>query len=65
MVGYGQIVCLPRGPRCDLCPVSQYCPSSELKKIIKKQKKVIKKTEETSTYLKKEVEEDGHGSLEW
>ncbi|KAI8639482.1 DNA glycosylase [Parasitella parasitica] len=40
MVGYGQIVCLPRGPRCDICPVSQYCPSSEVKKVVKKIKKV-------------------------
>lgn len=39
-VGYGQIICLPRGPRCDICPVSQYCPSSEIKKIVKKVKKV-------------------------
>ncbi|CAO0803043.1 unnamed protein product [Mucor circinelloides] len=48
MVGYGQIVCLPRGPRCDVCPVSQYCPSSELKKIVKKVKKV------ESVYFKQE-----------
>ncbi|KAL7310211.1 alpha,alpha-trehalase nth1 [Mucor circinelloides] len=48
MVGYGQIVCLPRGPRCDVCPVNQYCPSSELKKIVKKVKKV------ESVYFKKE-----------
>lgn len=39
-VGYGQIICLPRGPRCDICPVNQYCPSSEIKKIVKKVKKV-------------------------
>ncbi|CEP17664.1 hypothetical protein [Parasitella parasitica] len=32
LVGYGQIICLPRGPRCDICPVSQYCPSSESEK---------------------------------
>ncbi|KAK4512055.1 uncharacterized protein ATC70_013298 [Mucor velutinosus] len=51
MVGYGQIVCLPRGPRCDVCPVNQYCPSSELKKIVKKVKKV------ESVYFKKEKEE--------
>ncbi|KAF1801167.1 DNA glycosylase [Mucor lusitanicus] len=48
MVGYGQIVCLPRGPKCDVCPVSQYCPSSELKKIVKRVKKV------ESVYFKEE-----------
>ncbi|KAI9244161.1 hypothetical protein BY458DRAFT_561067 [Sporodiniella umbellata] len=31
LVGYGQIVCLPRGPRCSVCPVSSYCPSSNIK----------------------------------
>ncbi|KAI8337835.1 DNA glycosylase [Choanephora cucurbitarum] len=38
MVGYGQIVCLPRGPRCDICPVSQFCPSSEINKLTKRRK---------------------------
>lgn len=64
MVGYGQIVCLPRGPHCDLCPVNQYCPSSELKQIIKKQELVKIKSaagkEEESIYFKKEQE-----TLEW
>ncbi|KAI7902212.1 DNA glycosylase, partial [Cokeromyces recurvatus] len=32
MVGFGQIVCLPRGPRCDQCPVNQYCPSAVITK---------------------------------
>ncbi|KAI8090168.1 DNA glycosylase [Gilbertella persicaria] len=61
MVGYGQIVCLPRGPRCDICPISQYCPSSEIKKIVKKKQK-IEKTE--SVYFKTEPTEEQR-PLDW
>lgn len=68
LVGYGQIVCLPRNPRCDVCPVSEYCPSSEIKKIMKKKTQVKKegdkiKVEQTkeetteSVYFKKEFDD--------
>lgn len=68
MVGYGQTVCLPQKPRCDKCPVNEYCPSSEVKKIIKKQTNIIKqddkikvdKTKEETTeavYFKKEFDD--------
>lgn len=68
MVGYGQIVCLPQKPRCDKCPVNEYCPSSEVKKIVKKQTNIIKqddkikvdKTKEETTeavYFKKEFDD--------
>ncbi|GAA5817384.1 hypothetical protein MFLAVUS_010929 [Mucor flavus] len=50
LVGYGQIVCLPRGPLCHSCPVSAYCPSAVIK---------VKKTEAKSVYFKKEED------LEW
>ncbi|KAG2231747.1 hypothetical protein INT48_007467 [Thamnidium elegans] len=50
LVGFGQIVCLPRGPLCHTCPVRAYCPSAEIK---------VKKTETKSVYFKKEEE------LEW
>ncbi|KAI9244259.1 DNA glycosylase [Helicostylum pulchrum] len=50
LVGYGQIVCLPRGPLCHTCPVRAYCPSAVIK---------VKKTETTSVYFKKEED------LEW
>lgn len=29
LVGFGQIHCLPRAPRCASCPVEIYCPGSE------------------------------------
>ncbi|KAG1174983.1 hypothetical protein G6F70_004412 [Rhizopus microsporus] len=68
MVGYGQIVCLPQKPRCDKCPVNEYCPSSEVKKIVKEQTNIIKqddkikvdKTKEETTeavYFKKEFDD--------
>ncbi|EIE81807.1 hypothetical protein G6F47_003666 [Rhizopus delemar] len=68
LVGYGQIVCLPRNPRCDVCPVSEYCPSSEIKKIMKKKTQIKKegdkiKVEQTkeetteSIYFKKEFDD--------
>ncbi|KAF9362118.1 DNA N-glycosylase and apurinic/apyrimidinic (AP) lyase [Mortierella sp. AD094] len=28
LVGFGQILCLPRGPRCGVCPVQDRCPSA-------------------------------------
>lgn len=56
MVGYGQLVCLPRGPKCAMCPVNQYCPSSEVKKKRKMEEKV------ESNHLKKEKLEE---TLEW
>ncbi|ORX55197.1 DNA glycosylase [Hesseltinella vesiculosa] len=32
LVGYGQSLCLPRGPKCQECPVNDLCPSSTVKK---------------------------------
>ncbi|OAD80654.1 hypothetical protein PHYBLDRAFT_104922 [Phycomyces blakesleeanus NRRL 1555(-)] len=61
LVGYGQTVCIPRGPKCGECPVSELCPSS----IVKVQKKGIKvkaqvkvkdePDETTSRFFKEEV----------
>jgi endonuclease-3 len=28
LVGYGQTICLPIGPKCGICPVNHLCPSS-------------------------------------
>jgi hypothetical protein len=28
LVGFGQVMCLPRFPRCGECPVSDRCPSA-------------------------------------
>ncbi|KAF7727909.1 DNA N-glycosylase and apurinic/apyrimidinic (AP) lyase [Apophysomyces ossiformis] len=44
LVGFGQVTCLPRGPRCFECPVNDLCPSAETKKVRVK-KEVIKKEE--------------------
>ncbi|KAI8886556.1 DNA glycosylase [Backusella circina FSU 941] len=52
LVGYGQIVCLPRGPKCEECPAVLDCPSAELKRTVKKQKM------ESKTTIKQE-------SLDW
>ncbi|KAI9481286.1 MAG: DNA glycosylase [Benjaminiella poitrasii] len=61
MVGFGQIVCLPRGPRCDICPVNQYCPSAVInKKVVKEKKKVVE-----SAYFKKEEKDQEQQSLDW
>ncbi|KAI8575458.1 hypothetical protein K450DRAFT_180761 [Umbelopsis ramanniana AG] len=37
-VGFGQITCLPRGPRCNACPVNDLCPSAKLTSTIKKRR---------------------------
>ncbi|KAG0182873.1 DNA N-glycosylase and apurinic/apyrimidinic (AP) lyase [Apophysomyces sp. BC1034] len=55
LVGFGQVTCLPRGPRCFECPVSDLCPSAEIKKVRVK-KETIKKEEfeAEETVVKKE-----------
>ncbi|KAI8981569.1 DNA glycosylase [Pilobolus umbonatus] len=59
LVGFGQTVCLPRGPRCDICPVSEYCPSA-----VKTTKKTSVKKE--TVYVKKEEEiKQEPVELEW
>jgi endonuclease-3 len=65
MVGYGQLICLPRGPQCEACPVSQYCPSAEIKKkkvVVKKQKK---EEEITSVCIKQEPIDEASSVLDW
>jgi endonuclease-3 len=33
LVGFGQILCEAKKPRCDRCPVRKECPSSSLKEM--------------------------------
>ncbi|KAF9949584.1 DNA N-glycosylase and apurinic/apyrimidinic (AP) lyase [Mortierella alpina] len=40
MVGFGQVLCLPRGPLCGTCPVQERCPSAKVNS--KQSKKAIK-----------------------
>ncbi|KAF9206958.1 DNA N-glycosylase and apurinic/apyrimidinic (AP) lyase [Haplosporangium sp. Z 27] len=49
LVGFGQIICLPRGPLCGSCPVNDRCPSAT--KVLKQRKKV------TEIAIKSEIEE--------
>ncbi|KAG0202857.1 DNA N-glycosylase and apurinic/apyrimidinic (AP) lyase [Mortierella sp. NVP41] len=39
LVGVGQVLCLPRGPKCAICPVQERCPSAT--GITKHQKKML------------------------
>ncbi|ORZ16061.1 DNA glycosylase [Lobosporangium transversale] len=32
LVGFGQVLCLPRGPLCPICPVQDRCPSAMMSK---------------------------------
>ncbi|CAO3587083.1 unnamed protein product [Absidia cylindrospora] len=49
LVGFGQIMCLPRGPKCGECPINDTCPSSTVKrKIIMDRKKLVVKQEGSS-----------------
>ncbi|KAG2184443.1 hypothetical protein INT43_000352 [Umbelopsis isabellina] len=38
LVGFGQTTCLPRGPKCNICPVNDVCPSAVIKAVKKKRK---------------------------
>ena len=29
IVSFGQTICLPRNPKCDICPISSYCPKDQ------------------------------------
>ncbi|KAG0201445.1 DNA N-glycosylase and apurinic/apyrimidinic (AP) lyase [Mortierella sp. GBA30] len=40
MVGFGQVLCLPRGPLCATCPIQERCPSATV--ISKQRKRAIK-----------------------
>ncbi|KAI7816572.1 DNA glycosylase, partial [Gamsiella multidivaricata] len=42
LVGYGQVLCLPRGPLCGACPVQERCPSAMVTKQRKKMLAIIK-----------------------
>ncbi|KAG0005442.1 hypothetical protein BGZ65_011129 [Modicella reniformis] len=48
LVGFGQVLCLPRGPLCNVCPVQERCPSATG---VSKQKKRLLAT------VKSEMEE--------
>ncbi|KAK3811176.1 MAG: DNA repair protein-like protein Ntg1 [Benniella sp.] len=39
LVGFGQVLCLPRGPLCSVCPVQERCPSAT--GISKQKKKML------------------------
>ncbi|ORY96771.1 DNA glycosylase [Syncephalastrum racemosum] len=61
LVGFGQVTCLPRGPKCGECPVRDYCPSAAV--TVKKRKTVVKKEVvedgETKIITVKKEEEEG------
>ncbi|KAI9497807.1 DNA glycosylase, partial [Zychaea mexicana] len=60
LVGFGQVTCLPRGPKCGECPVSEYCPSAVT--AVKKVKKVKKEVtvDPGDHHVKVKLEEDQH-----
>ncbi|KAI8145836.1 DNA glycosylase [Fennellomyces sp. T-0311] len=56
LVGFGQVMCLPRGPKCMDCPVSEYCPSAVTS--VKKVKKIKEEiTTDPDNHIKIKVEE--------
>ncbi|KAL0062483.1 alpha,alpha-trehalase nth1 [Marasmius tenuissimus] len=62
LVGFGQMVCVPIGPRCDQCVLSQdkLCPSAQAPKA-KKMKKIKVESEAVKTEV---VEESGLPKVE-
>ncbi|KAI7856013.1 DNA glycosylase [Circinella umbellata] len=60
LVGFGQVTCLPRGPKCDECPVNDLCPSAvtAMKKVKKLKKELITDQENHVKVKLEEVEQD-------
>ncbi|XP_006458690.1 hypothetical protein AGABI2DRAFT_63644 [Agaricus bisporus var. bisporus H97] len=59
LVGFGQVICLPVGPRCDMCNLSTngLCPSAQ--KVVKSSKrKVVVLDSPAKVKVELEVEED-------
>ncbi|RPA83037.1 DNA glycosylase [Ascobolus immersus RN42] len=71
LVGFGQTICLPRGPKCDECTLSKgLCPAAYTrtpkKKLIKKVKMEMEADMEgTGSVLKQEMEKDLDGDAAW
>ncbi|KAG0285308.1 Endonuclease III-like protein 1, partial [Dissophora globulifera] len=45
LVGFGQVLCLPRGPLCGTCPIQERCPSATISAKQRKKVAVTVKTE--------------------
>jgi endonuclease-3 len=43
LVRFGQQICLPIRPKCDICPINDYCPKDFTMERAKKKKKKVKK----------------------
>ncbi|RUP46499.1 putative DNA repair protein NTG1 [Jimgerdemannia flammicorona] len=71
LVGFGQTTCLPRGPRCEECPVRQRCPSARkyiklkrVKREIKVEEGIVKVEVKEEAMVKREVEEEKEEAAE-
>lgn len=67
MVGFGQVLCLPRGPMCAACPVQERCPSATV--ITKHQKKKMLleaavKAEKEEAFGEVEIHQVHHAKIE-
>ncbi|KAF9453738.1 DNA glycosylase [Macrolepiota fuliginosa MF-IS2] len=60
LVGFGQVICVPVGPRCDTCELSKkgLCPSAQ--KVVKttKRKPIVPSAPDSPAKVKIELEED-------
>ncbi|KAG0329849.1 DNA N-glycosylase and apurinic/apyrimidinic (AP) lyase [Dissophora globulifera] len=45
LVGFGQVLCLPRGPLCGTCPIQERCPSATISAKQRKKVAITVKTE--------------------
>ncbi|EKM83215.1 hypothetical protein AGABI1DRAFT_69456 [Agaricus bisporus var. burnettii JB137-S8] len=59
LVGFGQVICLPVGPRCDMCDLSTkgLCPSAQ-KAVKRSKRKVVVLDSPAKVKVELEVEED-------
>lgn len=65
LVGFGQTTCLPRGPKCNICPVNDLCPSAVIKAVKKKRKVSISVDTEANGLHNNVKKEKTEESLEW
>lgn len=64
LVGFGQTICRPVGPKCNDCYVSEYCPSASLSPVKNKKRKAVSNKKEPKSNKEESMREEDDVKLE-